>query len=168
MPAGATSVNQAITSSISDVDNLEHIFWSIPANGLYEIWVELNDQSMFADAFYALAWWAGPDLRATGTQGDYNGDGFIDEQDYAEWHENFGTGSSQADGNGDGTVNAADYVVWRKFVDAAGSGGGASVPEPVCATLLLAAAIFMIGQRRVQGRKPLQNGQLTVHHDGAA
>jgi hypothetical protein len=60
LPAGATNKNQAISSSTSTVQNLEHIFASIPTAGNYEIWVELNDQSLFAQTEYALAWWAVP------------------------------------------------------------------------------------------------------------
>ena len=45
--------------------------------------------------------------------GDYNGDGSVDDDDYAVWRSSFGTASTAADGNADGIVDAADYVIWR-------------------------------------------------------
>ena len=46
-------------------------------------------------------------------QGDYNGDGAMDDLDYTEWKANFGTSGGLADGSGNGKVDTADYVLWR-------------------------------------------------------
>jgi hypothetical protein len=60
------------------------------------------------------AFTAGP----TGTPGDYNNDGNVNEADRAVWQASFGswslTESLPADGNRDGVVDTADYVLWRK------------------------------------------------------
>lgn len=40
-----------------------------------------------------------------------------------------------ANGNGNGIVDTADYTVWRDRFEAAGSGGVATVPEPICCVL---------------------------------
>jgi len=74
--------------------------------------------------------------------GDYNADGEVDDADFTEWREAFGTtGDSLADGNDDGVVDAADYVVWRKNLGASvhnlPGAGGANVPEPVAALYVL-------------------------------
>jgi hypothetical protein len=77
------------------------------------------------------------------TAGDYNIDGRIDANDYAEWRNAFGSADalhSYADGNHDGVVDAQDYIVWR---DALSSGGasGASIPEPSGALLVMIASL---------------------------
>lgn len=66
--------------------------------------------------------------------GDYDGDSFVDEDDYNKWRQDFGKFVAPrlgADGNGNGVVDAADYVIWRQM---AGSGSGAAlsiaIPEP--------------------------------------
>jgi hypothetical protein len=52
--------------------------------------------------------------------GDYNGNGTVGPEDYAEWVTNFESSNPAADGNGNGIVDAADYVVWRANEGATG------------------------------------------------
>jgi hypothetical protein len=73
--------------------------------------------------------------------GDYNYDGRVDGNDFAEWRGVFGStspASMYADGNHNGVVDAADYVVWRRSA-ALGSGSSMSVlgnvPEPALGLL---------------------------------
>lgn len=49
------------------------------------------------------------------SQGDFDGSGVLDEQDYITWRSNYGsTGENlPGDGNGDGVVDALDYTIWR-------------------------------------------------------
>lgn len=87
----------------------------------------------------------GPPAVVAGVPGDYNANGIVDGADYVVWRKNNGlTGGAttvQGDGTGDGNVNAADYTYWRtRFGNTSGSGsslGGAAVPEPAAAVLLL-------------------------------
>lgn len=73
--------------------------------------------------------------------GDFSGDGNVDELDYDQWKQDFGTNVTStwgADGNGDGLVNIADYTIWRNSLGATGllspSGSQVSnVPEPAAA-----------------------------------
>jgi hypothetical protein len=59
--------------------------------------------------------------------GDFNGDGTVDEGDYNLWKATFhSTTDLRADGNGDGVVDAADYTIWRDHNGEA-AGAGASV-----------------------------------------
>jgi hypothetical protein len=73
--------------------------------------------------------------------GDFNNSGVVDAADYGVWRKGLGT-----------TYTAGDYEVWRSHFGrtaAAGTGLGlaASVPEPACATLLLAAATLVVRRR---------------------
>lgn len=57
-PKGATSFADAVMSSRSLVDSIEHIFWKVPAGGAeYEIWVRQYDSPTGGNTFYGLAWW---------------------------------------------------------------------------------------------------------------
>jgi hypothetical protein len=57
LPAGATSIAQAIDKSISVVDSVEHVFFQIPQQGNYEFWVQ-QVNSPLGTQDYAAAWWA--------------------------------------------------------------------------------------------------------------
>jgi T5SS/PEP-CTERM-associated repeat protein len=92
---------------------------------------------------------------------DLNGDGQLDDADYAIWKQNFGTAGPAGDANGDGMVDAADYNLWRDnccgpfpgagsgsgFPYGPGSGSGA-VPEPASACLMLGSVLALAMQRR--------------------
>ncbi len=59
-----TATEQALWSSVSTVDNLEHIFWQVPDAGDYKLRVVFTEDTTFAPGFestpdFALAWWAG-------------------------------------------------------------------------------------------------------------
>ena len=57
MPAEATDVRQAVCSSVSAVDNTEHIFCPVPQTGRYKIRVVYDQQIHDASQTYGLAWW---------------------------------------------------------------------------------------------------------------
>ncbi|MGL4511611.1 MAG: hypothetical protein ACRCT8_00860 [Lacipirellulaceae bacterium] len=79
--------------------------------------------------------------RASGpARGDYNGDGLVNQGDYAVWSSAYGGAAGPADGNADGAVNAADYTVWR---DAATDPPPAQVPEPVAALVFATGLAVM-------------------------
>jgi Subtilase family len=59
-----TLTGQALWSSVSEVDNLEHLFWEIPAAGEYKLRVVFTGDVTFLPGFestpdFTLAWWAG-------------------------------------------------------------------------------------------------------------
>ena len=57
MPTKANNISQSICSSVSRVDNLEHIFCTIPKTDYYKIRVQYTKQINRPYQPYALAWW---------------------------------------------------------------------------------------------------------------
>ncbi|WP_228714456.1 hypothetical protein [Posidoniimonas corsicana] len=89
-----------------------------------------------------------------GLPGDYNSDGVVDAADYTVFRDNLGLNESALNGNGtgdpSGNVVAADYNLWRANYGASTAPSAASAaPEPA-STLLLAAGVALMGQRRRQ------------------
>ncbi len=74
--------------------------------------------------------------------GDYNGDGNVDEQDFAKWQSTYGSSSIlDADGNHNGIVDAGDYVVWRKHMGTTLT--GSATPEPNTLLMLIFGAVML-------------------------
>lgn len=79
--------------------------------------------------------------------GDYDGDGLVNDDDYAVWAAEYGSSASLlADGNGDGAVDAADYTVWRDNYGASWEDFiysiSTAVPEPTAGALLLLSLLL--------------------------
>ena len=116
----------------------------------------LNEFSdLDVDFYFAWVDFANP-LSLDGLDGDFNGDGVVDQIDYAVWRENLG--SEEGDllsGNGDGgDVTTSDYNLWKANYGAGSTPSAASgqsiVPEPAGAALVLAllAAVQLSAARR--------------------
>lgn len=60
MPADASRTSKSLTASVSKVDSVEHIFYSIPSTGRYKLRVVYGDRVNEPTQDYALAWWAKP------------------------------------------------------------------------------------------------------------
>jgi hypothetical protein len=80
------------------------------------------------------------------TNGDYNGNGFVDAADYVVWRKTLNQlvvpAGSGADGNSSGRIDVGDFNIWRRSfgdtVPGAGSGAYAlGVPEPTTTVLVL-------------------------------
>jgi hypothetical protein len=97
---------------------------------------------------------------------DFNRNGVVDAADYVLWRKTFnqtGTGLA-ADGNGDGKVDDIDYQIWRVSYGsiagtrpASGALGGATLPEPGAAGLLIVAGALIFSRRRgavIDGARP--------------
>jgi hypothetical protein len=86
--------------------------------------------------------------------GDYNADGFVNDDDYVVWQANFGsTTALAADGNDNNIIDAADYNIWRdnlgNSVHELSAGSGAIVvPEPTTLALVLLVLPTLLGVRR--------------------
>ena len=71
MHSDDTLTEQAVWSSISEVDNLEHIFWQIEQTGAYKLRVVFTEDTTFYPGYetlpdFTLAWWAGVPEPASG------------------------------------------------------------------------------------------------------
>ncbi len=86
--------------------------------------------------------------------GDYDGNGGVDAADYVIWRKSLNqnpTVGTGADGNGNGVVDQADFSLWQQNFGKArstyygpGVGIAVSVPEPICASLVLMAAVLAL------------------------
>jgi len=59
-----TLTGQSLLSSISTVDNIEHLFWQLPEDGNYKLRVVFTEDTTLFPGFegtpdFSLAWWAG-------------------------------------------------------------------------------------------------------------
>jgi hypothetical protein len=147
LPRGATDLTQAVASSISLVDNVEHIFFPVPTSGQYEIWVRQVDAPL-AGQDYALAWWTGAGQAAAGLPGDANQDGRVDLSDFGLLKLNFGrTGAQLADGDFDqnGRIDLSDFGLLKANF---GRRGTIAVPEPSALVLLLLGGVVPWMHRR--------------------
>ncbi|MDP6634083.1 MAG: PEP-CTERM sorting domain-containing protein [Phycisphaerae bacterium] len=85
--------------------------------------------------------------------GDTNGDGVVDDLDYANFVAQFGglPGEASADFNGDGIVDLEDFVMMRGnfgFGVALAPEQGALAPEPATLSLLALGGLAMLRRRR--------------------
>ena len=97
-------------------------------------------------------------------EADFDSDGDVDGDDFLEWQSNFGSSGNapweSGDGDGDGDTDGDDFLVWQSQfgmtlddLGAAGNAAGA-VPEPsACVLLLTLAASFRIWVARTVGRE---------------
>jgi hypothetical protein len=158
----ASFLGEVLDQSVSTVDNVEHIYRTSLAPGLYTLQV-----SGAAGWDYGLAW-----RMATlfdQQNADFDGDGFVTGTDLLVWQRNLGTlvgaDHAQGDADGDGDVDRDDLAVYTATVTPAsvlaGSSGAAGpasggngvgvatgVPEPAAWTLAAAAAGLWAATRR--------------------
>jgi len=84
MEANENNIANAISSSTTTVDNLEHIFFDVPTAGQYKIRV-LHAGGIGDDQDYAIAWRAGAPKPE-----DFDNDGDVDGDDLSQWQGDFG------------------------------------------------------------------------------
>ena len=140
LPAGSNDVGDAVWSSESDTDNIQHIFYQAETAGSYEFWVhqvdELLDDPEVSQS-YGLAWWS--QASASGTAiGDFNGDGNVNGADLQTWKDGFGT---EYDGN--------DFLVWQRNYEGPAA---TAIPEPSSALMFSVLGLATLCVRR-QGRR---------------
>lgn len=133
MPANSDDlVLDAVWSSRTFEDNVEHIFFNNFAPGEYKLVVHHNTVGGIGDSQnYGIAWWFGSGLSSN--PGDFNGDGSVNAADYVVWRKNDGS--------------SASYDEWvANFGNTNGSGSTfGSVPEPNTSLLLIIAGVLLAG-----------------------
>jgi hypothetical protein len=120
-------LDDAIAKSVSQVDNVEHIFESVPP-GNYEI-VVTQDVGDFRT--YGLAWWSG-----SNTPGDFDDDGDVDGGDFGQWKGDFGQ-NGESDADFDGDSDGGDFLAWQRNrgLGIPAVPANSAVPEPGVWTL---------------------------------
>jgi autotransporter-associated beta strand protein len=83
---------------------------------------------------------------ATPIPGDFDGNGFVDGADLAQWRGDFGGAGSDADADGDSDGN--DFLVWQRNLGLGtppSVSTAAAVPEPSSGALLVLSALAVVG-----------------------
>lgn len=137
-------------SSVSTVDNVEHLFLSVPSGGHYSLAVR-SANALVDPLAYSLAW--NIVVPKVVLPGDYNDDGVVDAADYVAWRDNVGAAAGTLPNDmAGGAIGTAQYDQWRAHVgQIAGSGTGSisefAIAEPVTVVLLLPATVVVLARR---------------------
>ncbi len=143
MEANENNIANAISASTTTVDNLEHIFFEVPAAGNYKIRVQ-HAGGIGDDQDYAIAWWAGEAVALIPE--DFDRDGDVDDDDLTQWESDFGiNGDSDADNDGDS--DGADFLAWQRNFGATALSAWTAVPEPTCLLLLVIGLPLLLSRR---------------------
>jgi hypothetical protein len=119
-------------ASVSTIDNVEHVYYTLPAAGRYQLGVR---QDGGVAETYALTWRLAPS--GTPLAPDATLDGRVNVDDLGILASNYGAFDRtwfSADFTGDGNVNVDDLGILASNYDWAN--GGQSVPEPATLSLL--------------------------------
>ena len=80
----ASDLNTPVASSTSIIDNVEHIYYSVPQQGSYVLGIKMNGAQLGDSETYGLAWHTLTEL-----PGDFDEDGDVDAFDFADWQADF-------------------------------------------------------------------------------
>ena len=126
----ANDLLSPVASSISSLDNVEHLFLSAPTSGNYVFEVRAAGGSVMNPTSYSLAW----DVEVVaGIPGDFNGDGFVDSFDFLEWQRDPSIG---------------DIAEWEANYGLPTIANTTAVPEPCALALAFIAFAFTSSGRR--------------------
>jgi len=128
----STFLGSEIASSVSTVDNVEHLFLTDLSAGTYTL--EVTNLTAGGNRDFGLAWRM--ETLLDDASADFDADGDIDGVDFLTWQRNFGTLTgithSEGDADGDGDVDTTDRTF---FEDELGTSVGPlaalnAIPEP--------------------------------------
>lgn len=134
--------------SQSLVENIEHIYLTDLAPGTYTLEVSSNSTRDFGLA------WRLSNIADGRFAGDYNGNGVVEQGDYALWVTSLGSRLDlRADGDDNGVVDQADYAIWKSglgqtFGSAAQVAAANVIPEPSTWALLCMLLLSLLPRRR--------------------
>jgi hypothetical protein len=143
--ADGSNLGAILETSISTIDNVEHIYRQDMAGGRFAIEV-VSDQAWD----FSLAWQT---ILADAATGDANFDGQVNGLDYLVWAEHYGETTAsvgEGDFNGDQLVNGLDLVIWGANYSAESNADpvGAAVPEPNSVLLAASGLLTLVLRRR--------------------
>jgi len=147
----ASNPGFAVASSISTIDNVEHIYYSVPEDGSYVLGVKMNGASVGDSETYGLAWHT-----LTQLPGDVDGDGIVDANDLsiviANWGQS-GQGWSGGDLNSNGIDDGPDYAKVLNFWTIPPE-PSEPTPEPATLGLLLGGLALLLRRKNFHSRLP--------------
>ena len=133
-------LSESVNSSMSTIDNVEHIHLTDLDPGTYTLRLTTS-----ATRDFGLAWRLS-NVVPNVSFGDYNNNGVVDAADYTIWQDTLGSLLDlSADGDGNGVIDEADYLVWKNGFGmvvpaSAASSATMAIPEPgslaLCFTIL--------------------------------
>ena len=141
----ASDLTTPLASSVSTIDNVEHIYYSIPQTGSYVLGVKMTDPLAGDSQLYGLAWdvLTEPPL----LDGDVDRDGFVDSGDLNVIIANWGLSDAsriQGDLTGEGYVGGPDYNEVLAHWGTGTAPEPENIPEPTTAVLLLVGALAFL------------------------
>ncbi len=142
----ASDLNTPVVSSISTIDNVEHIYYSVPQDGNYVLGVKMNGALIGDLETYGLAWHTVTEL-----PGDFDGDGDVDGVDFGLWQAGYptasGAGLINGDADADGDVDGVDFGIWQANYPT-NLGGSAAIPEPATLAVLALGGFAVLLRRK--------------------
>jgi hypothetical protein len=140
-----TYLGELVDSSVSTIDNVEHIYLTDLDPGTYTLRLTTS-----ATHDFGLAWRLS-NIAPGVSFGDYNNNGTVDAADFTIWQDTLGSLLDlRADGDGNGVIGQADYLVWETGFGmlvpasaAAVSSATMAIPEPESLTLCLVILILL-------------------------
>ncbi|MHC4983075.1 MAG: dockerin type I domain-containing protein, partial [Planctomycetota bacterium] len=135
-----------LASSVSTIDNVEHIHYAADDAGRYVIGVKMTGASPGDSEIYSLAWHVDP---VTALAGDANLDSLVDTQDFTILKAHLGEAGSwnKGDFNDDGIIDTQDFSILKAHLGQAAAAGSA-VPEPTAIMLLICGAPALLRRKR--------------------
>ena len=144
-----------MASSVSGIDNVEHIHHTVTQAGRYAFGVEFAGGSAGDSETYGLSWRVAPGA-GLDLPGDANLDGVADIFDLALLGNSYNSSNRtwfECDFNGDGVVDIFDlaslgnaYTPGRSAESA--TGGGTPVPEPGALAMLALGTLLSCRRKR--------------------
>ncbi len=141
----ASNPSFAVASSISTIDNVEHIYYSVPEDGSYILGVKMNGALLGDSETYGLAWHTLTEL-----PGDVNGDGWVSDTDLSIVIDNWGRsglGREFGDLNDSGVIDGLDYTEVLSYWNPPSEPPAEPTPEPATLALLLIGGSALLLRR---------------------
>ena len=124
----ANDLLNPVASSISPIDNVEHLFLSAPTTSNYFLEVRSASGNVLNPVSYSLAWnLVVSDL----IDGDFDADGDVDGRDFLVW---------QRGGSPNG-INSGDLALWQSQYGLPPAAASTAMPEPGSGLLLVGLAV---------------------------